>query len=57
MCCLPDDDEVRKVNGKEGTPGTDMVKSKLEELVGKTAIEEEDPLMKREEKGKLKQTK
>jgi len=39
--CLPDD-EGRKDIGEEAKPGIDMVNSKLEELVGKTAIEEEE---------------
>ena len=38
ICCLPDD-EGRRV-GAEAKPGTDMVNSKLEELPGKTAIED-----------------
>jgi len=41
MCYVPDD-EGRKDIGEEAKPGIDMVNSKLEELVGKTAIEEDD---------------
>lgn len=44
LWCLPDD-EGRRV-GEEAKPGTDMVNSKLEELLGKTAIENTQKTMK-----------
>lgn len=44
LWCLPDD-EGRRV-GEEAKPGTDMVNSKLEELLGKTAIEGTQKIMK-----------
>jgi len=42
--CLPDD-EGRRV-GEEAKPGIDMVNSKVEEVLGKTAIEEMQKIMK-----------
>jgi hypothetical protein len=41
-CCLPVD-EGRKVVGEDvAKPGMDMVNSKLDEFVGKIAIEEQE---------------
>jgi len=42
--CLPDD-EGRRV-GEEAKPGIDMVNSKVEEVLGKTAMEETQKRMK-----------